>query len=263
MTQINSVNGTNSMNLDGIDLKGMSPFAAAALVQLEIAKTNKDSATRYISEMKAQNDQARKYLEQADALKAINTNPAYAKYKLPENLEEMKKTLADVEYVQATYEKMESQIADGTLKPDKNGLYTMDKTSDDKLHDFVNKAGHDNFPNIVRTADGSFDNLHFKYELDDGLKEIKQYKEFLTSMIKATENGTIPQDMLGKNKTLNTATIDSIISSLQHQAENCNSDNQTQMVKLQDKMGQYNAFVSGSSDMIKTGAQLQQSILRN
>lgn len=263
MTQINNVYGANSINLDGIDLKSMSPFTAAALVQLEIAKTNKDSATRYINEMKSQNDQARKFMEQADALKAINSNPAYAKYNLPEDLEAMKKTLADVEYVEKTYEKMEAQIADGTLKADKNGLYTMDKTTDDKLHDFVNKAGHSNFPNIVRTADGSFDNLHFKYELDDGLKEIKQYKEFLTSMIKSVENGTIPKDMLGKGKTLDTNNINSLITSLQHKAENCNSDNQTQMVKLQDKMGQYNAYVSGSSDMIKSGSQLQQSILRN
>ncbi len=263
MTQINNINSTNSMNLDGIDLNNMSPFTAAALVQLEIAKTNKDSAQRYINEMKAQNDQARKYMEQADALRAINTNPAYAKYNLPENIDDLKKTLNDVEYVEKSYEKMEAQIADGTLKPDKNGLYKLDKNTDTKLHDFVNKAGHDNFPNIVRTADGSFDDLHFKYELDDGLKEIKQYKEYLTSLLKAFEDGSIPQDMLGKDKKLDIKSIDNLITELQHKAENCNSDNQTQMVKLQDKMGQYNAFVSGSSDMIKTGAQLQQSILKS
>jgi len=199
MTQINGVNNAyGNMNIDGLDMKGMSPFAAAALVQLEIAKTNKESATRYINDMKAQNDQAKRLLAQADALKSINTNPAYAKYNLPGDLESMKKTLADVEYVQATYEKMEAQIAAGTLKPNANGLYKMDKTSDEKLHDFVNKAGHDNFPNIVRTAGDTFDDLHFKYELDEGLKEIKQYKEFLSTMINATENGTIPKDMLGK-----------------------------------------------------------------
>ena len=262
MTQINGIGASSSMNLDGIDLSSMSTFTAAALVQLEIAKTNKDQATRYINDMKAQNDQAKRLLAQADALKSINTNPAYSKYNLPGDLEAMKKTLADVEYVEATYEKMEAQIAAGTLKPDNNNLYKLDKTSNDKLHDFVNKAGHENFPNIVRTADGSFDDLHFKYELDDGLKEIKQYKEFLNTMIKAAENGTIPKEMLSKSK-LDTQSIDSLITSLQHQAENCNSDNQTQMVKLQDKMGQYNAYVSGSSDMIKTGSQLQQSILRN
>ena len=245
MTQINGVGASSSMNLDGIDLSSMSTFTAAALVQLEIAKTNKDQATRYINDMKAQNDQAKRLLAQADALKSINTNPAYSKYNLPGDLEAMKKTLADVEYVEATYEKMEAQIAAGTLKPDSNNLYKLDKTSNDKLHDFVNKAGHENFPNIVRTA-----------------KEIKQYKEFLNTMIKAAENGTIPKEMLSKSK-LDTQSIDSLITSLQHQAENCNSDNQTQMVKLQDKMGQYNAYVSGSSDMIKTGSQLQQSILRN
>ncbi|MBQ3678990.1 MAG: hypothetical protein II929_05715 [Succinivibrio sp.] len=261
MAQINGINGTNSMNLDGIDLKQMSPFTAAALVQLEIAKTNKDSATRYINDMKAQNDLARKYMEQADALRALNTNPAYANYNLPDDLESMKKTLADVEYVENTYESMEAKIADGTLKPNKDGLYQLDKTTDQKLHDFVNKAGHQNFENIVRTAGDTFDDLHFKYELDDGLKEIKQYKEFLTQMIKACEDGTIPKEMLGKK--LDTNNINSLITSLEHQAENCNSDNQTQMIKLQDKMGQYNAYISGSNDMIKTGSQLQQSILKS
>ena len=53
MAQINGVNNANgNMNINGVDMKGMSPFAAAALVQLEIAKTNKDSATRYINDMK-------------------------------------------------------------------------------------------------------------------------------------------------------------------------------------------------------------------
>jgi hypothetical protein len=54
-----------------------------------------------------------------------------------------------------------------------------------------------------------------------------------------------------------------ISSSLQHQAENCNSDNQTQMVKLQDFMGQYNSFVSGASDQIKNANQILQGLAKN
>ena len=54
-----------------------------------------------------------------------------------------------------------------------------------------------------------------------------------------------------------------ITSTIQHMAENCNSDNQTQMVKLQDFMGQYNSFVSGASDMIKTANQVLQGLAKS
>jgi hypothetical protein len=54
-----------------------------------------------------------------------------------------------------------------------------------------------------------------------------------------------------------------IASSIQHMAENCNSDNQTQMVKLQDFMGQYNSFVSGASDQIKNANQILQGLAKN
>ena len=57
--------------------------------------------------------------------------------------------------------------------------------------------------------------------------------------------------------------IRAISSTIQHMAENCNSDNQTQMVKLQDFMGQYNSFVSGASDQIKNANQILQGLAKN
>ena len=57
--------------------------------------------------------------------------------------------------------------------------------------------------------------------------------------------------------------VRAITSGIQHMAENCNSDNQTQMVKLQDFMGQYNSFVSGASDQIKNANQILQGLAKN
>ena len=57
--------------------------------------------------------------------------------------------------------------------------------------------------------------------------------------------------------------IRAITSQIQHMAENCNSDNQTQMVKLQDFMGQYNSFVSGASDSIKQANQILQGLAKS
>ncbi len=57
--------------------------------------------------------------------------------------------------------------------------------------------------------------------------------------------------------------VRAITSQLQHAAENCNSDNQTKMVKLQGFMGQYNSFVSGASDQIKNANQILQGLAKN
>ncbi len=50
---------------------------------------------------------------------------------------------------------------------------------------------------------------------------------------------------------------------IQHSAENVNSDSQTQMIKLQDLIGQYNSFVSGAGDAIKQYTQILQSLAKN
>ena len=70
-------------------------------------------------------------------------------------------------------------------------------------------------------------------------------------------------DVAGWNSPKSAEQIRAISSTIQHMAENCNSDNQTQMVKLQDFMGQYNSFVSGASDQIKNANQILQGLAKN
>ncbi|SFK35692.1 hypothetical protein [Succinivibrio dextrinosolvens] len=70
-------------------------------------------------------------------------------------------------------------------------------------------------------------------------------------------------DVSGWNSPKSAEQIRAISSTIQHMAENCNSDNQTQMVKLQDFMGQYNSFVSGASDQIKNANQILQGLAKN
>ena len=54
-----------------------------------------------------------------------------------------------------------------------------------------------------------------------------------------------------------------IASQIQHMAENCNSDNQYRIFNLQHFMGQYNSFISGASDQIKTANQILQGLTKN
>lgn len=260
MSQINGINGSmGSLNINGIDLTKMSPFTAAALVQLEIAKTNKDTATQYISEMKAQNDRAKELMAAADKLRMFKNDKAIGDYKLPTSVEDMKKDLESCNKAEANYKDMLTKIDNGTLKPyinsRKDACFNLPDPIYKDLKSMTDRVGKKNFPDLTRGDD----NVHQKYELQGGLNEIQKYKSVLTAAIAAMETGVL-SNFKGK---IDLNQIDSMITALQHQAENCNSDNQTQMVKLQDKMGQYNSYVSGSADMIKSGSRLQQDILKS
>ncbi len=251
--------GVNQL-IDNIDIKKMNPYTAAALVQMEIAKTNKQSATSLIEQMKEQNDQAKKYNAIADKLRAMKgADGKIPEYNLPTSTEAIQKDLDNVAKLKQTYTQMLEDIKSGKLKPDSSNLYKLPEDQAKILEEMTarvgNKAtGSGPFENITRGND----NKHFLYELENGLKELDKYESVLTAVKDARAMGALPTDF-GK---LNSSTLESLVTSVQHMAENCNSDNQTQMVKLQDKMGQYNSYMQGSNDMMKTGNSLNQSLAR-
>ena len=181
-----STSGVNAIK--GTEFEGMSIQMMAAMVMLEVGATKKKEAEMKISEMKGQNDRAKKLNDFMDRLNA--------------------------------------QL----------GGVTGDSDDEKKVRGDVLKGFYEEAKTL------GIDTSNW------GVSSIKVV-------------GTNVYTTMGTPKT--GEQVRALTSQIQHMAENCNSDNQTQMVKLQDKMGQYNAFVSGSSDMIKTGAQLQQSILKS
>ncbi len=164
-----SINGISSLNI-----KGMSVQMAAALVMMEVAKTQKTAAQNKISEMKEQNDKA----------KSINS-----------------------------------------------------------LCDKINNA-------VSGFTDNSDDNKKKRCEAIKGFQE-EAKKLGLDSNIISSMNNCETSEQFQSLKT-----------SLQHAAENCNSDNQTQMVRLQDYMGQYNSYMQGANDAAKQSNQILQTLAR-
>ncbi|WP_164954261.1 hypothetical protein [Succinivibrio dextrinosolvens] len=164
---------TSSVNaIKGTEFEGMSIQMMAAMVMLEVGATKKKEAEMKISDMKAQNDKAKKLNNLLD--------------------------------------KMNSEL----------GQYTKDEDKDKK----------------GRAA------ILSKY---------------------AGEAKALGVDTSNWSGDKSAEQIRAISSTIQHMAENCNSDNQTQMVKLQDFMGQYNSFVSGASDQIKNANQILQGLAKN
>ena len=99
-----------------------------------------------------------------------------------------------------------------------------------------------------------------KYTKDDDATKTSRAAVLIKHMDEAKNLGI---DVSGWSTGKSSDQIRAISSGIQHMAENCNSDNQTQMVKLQDFMGQYNSFVSGASDSIKQANQILQGLAKS
>ncbi len=100
-----------------------------------------------------------------------------------------------------------------------------------------------------------------QYTKDEDKDKVGRGTVLIKYMFEAKGLGVDVSNWGGGSKT--SEQVRAITSALQHMAENCNSDNQTQMVKLQDFMGQYNSFVSGASDQIKNANQILQGLAKN
>ncbi|SKA60033.1 hypothetical protein SAMN02745213_00793 [Succinivibrio dextrinosolvens DSM 3072] len=99
-----------------------------------------------------------------------------------------------------------------------------------------------------------------KYTKDEDKDKAGRLAVLTTHMQEAKNLGI---DVSNWTSSKSSDQVRAISSTIQHMAENCNSDNQTQMVKLQDFMGQYNSFVSGASDQIKNANQILQGLAKN
>jgi len=103
----------------------------------------------------------------------------------------------------------------------------------------------------------------FSSKSDDDDKRLEASKALADEAVKA---GIFRSDDSIVNSMKNAKTnegVSAVKTEIQHLSENCNSDNQTQMVKLQDFMGQYNSFMSGANDAVKQANQVLQSLAKN
>ena len=221
MSQVNAASGTQSV-FATFSAHG-SPQMALAMLQMELARTNKDQAMSGIKEI--ENEQARKK-GIADALNAAR------------DLKEAGTVRGSA--TQAEYDNMIKGMSEyrdrkwaavGSLKtfPESHGI-TPAPYGD------LNKAVQ-----IWNTA-------------------IDQMQKLKTVNAACDAAGISMPTSSDKDK--NKAEWDKVIAQLQTKMDTCGANIQTQMVQLQDFMGQYNSYMQGANSAIATSNQVLTSLAK-
>ena len=231
---VGSASGLNAIR--GTEFEGMSVQMMAAMVMLEVGATKKKEAELKIAEMKSQNDRAKSLNDFCDRL-----NAQLGQYTKDDD-ESKGTAVANVNSTATTKSSSALRARDSSSS---NALVTSTSVA-------LRAKGNSSSPLVTNTSGSSSSGTTGNNTGRAGV--LDRFRE------EAKTLGIDTSDWSG-GKTSEQARA--ITSRIQHMAENCNSDNQTQMVKLQDFMGQYNSFVSGASDMIKTANQILQGLAKN
>ncbi len=228
-----------------------------ALMQMELSKEHKDNAKSLIENVKTNQAMSKKYAETIAKLNALKKEDFDCK--LPTDMKQLEKDIETCQKASDNYDKMLKEIADGTLKPFKHGKDDCYKLPDALMKDLqsmANRVGKKRFENLTRGDD----NIHMKYELEAGKKEVQSYMNLLKTLKETKELG-FDTTSLTSGK-VDDATLKRAVSSLQGLQEEFGTKNQTLMVQIQDMLGQYNANLQGANSAVQQSNNVLQSLAK-
>ena len=221
MSQVNATSGTQSV-FATFSAHG-SPQMALAMLQMDLARTNKDQAMQGIKEIESQQAQKKSMseaLNPARDLKEVGTIRGSATQGEYDNMIKGMSEYRDKKWA-----------AVGSLKtfPESHGI-TPAPYGD------LNKA-----VNIWNTA-------------------IDQMQKLKTVNAACDAAGISMPTSSDKDK--NKAEWDKVIAQLQTKMDTVGANIQTKMVQLQDFMGQYNSYMQGANTAISTSNQVLTSLAK-
>ena len=223
MSQIN-LNSTQS--IDGGSLLnnvGRSPQLAFALLQMELAKSNKEEALKGIKEIQDTQAEKRSY---ADAINAA-------------------RDLQQDGNVRGSATQAEYDSAINTAK-------------DYRDRKWAAVGGHKEFCENHGITPAPYGDLNKAVQIwDKAIDQLDKLKTVNAACDKA--NISMPNS---SDKDTNKAQWDKVIASLQTKMDTIGADIQTKMVQLQDMMGQYNSYMQGANSAISTSNQTLSSLAR-
>lgn len=265
MTQINNISGNNGINNISGSSSGYGDLELEfAKLQMDLAKTNKDSAMDKINEIKKSQNLQKKYVEAINDLRnAIN------------GLKDDDKCDAD------KIKDMQNIIdicKDMGIDPPINA---------DKFNDLVNAAN--NLQAAIDQAGGGNIDVANIPGIDDVRKACKDYNVDVQTKHYPDYKDISTRDLLGVNgagwRTVSTADVQEIkdnimstikgqfseatvaqiktlISQMESTKDTIGSDIQQQMVLIQDEMGKSSAYTQGSISAISKHSDTLTSVAR-
>lgn len=229
MSQVTNTPQTSSITFGSVTEGARSPQLALALLQMELAKANKNEALSNIDEIQKQQNQKK---ECADMLNLAR--------------------------------EMQSQNVNGSMKPEEfqhltdvckeyrdRGWASLPDIDKDLSTFGLKGPEYGNVQAAIKKWDTVISQLEAKQKTNDDMYKLTTYCQSLG--ISMPTSG---------DKDTNKTQWDKVISQLQTKMDTFGADIQTKMVQLQDMMGQYNSYMQGANSAISTSNQVLTSLAK-
>lgn len=279
-----SAQGVGSLNLSA---SGTSVQLIFAQLQMELAKSNKESALNKIQTIREQQEQSREITEAINALRNIKTRMGdddeldlddVGKLDVTDPETEIKTTNA---YISEAKE-LQEQAALG----EQGKGYKSDASNDEKIKEAGSVEAYDKAyaqANANNTASGEKESSMMTVEMENYFKDqgidyaighssrrqnSEEWDRAITNLQNRSDllQAKMLCDQYGiempTSGDLTTERIDSIIASLEAEQEELGSDIQQVMVFVQDYMGQYNSYTQGASSAVSDANETLKTVAR-
>ena len=269
MTDIGSIGARSVQTLgdrsvSNLEYTGSVQFMYAML-QMELAQSNKNAALDKIDGIKAAQEQSKAYTQQINQCRDLMLQMEDLQTELDEvggnngmsSLFSKSELDAEVETLTPIVEEVADLLAEA--KDDNSNLVYTSWTAQDYINGLPSEVIFD------MQRGGAGDHQHLNYEVQIGydvlskrLEVLQQAQSLYTKLESMCESAGITIN--GGAITLDS--LKSAIANLEGEQETVSADIQQEMVFVQDFMGQYNAYTQGSSSAISEANETLKTLAR-
>lgn len=279
-----SAQGVGSLNLSA---SGTSVQLIFAQLQMELAKSNKESALNKIQTIRDQQEQSREITEAINALRNIKTRMGDDDELDLDDVGKLDVTDPETEIKTInTYVSEAKELQEQAALGEQGKSYKSDASNDEKIKEAGSVEAYDKAyaqANANNTASGEKESSMMTVEMENYFKDrgidyaignssrrqnSEEWDRAITNLQNRSDllQAKMLCDQYGiempTSGDLTTERIDSIIASLEAEQEELGSDIQQVMVFVQDYMGQYNSYTQGASSAVSDANETLKTVAR-
>lgn len=269
MSEINVGNNYGSLGVANVTDPSTSKLGHTAsvqfmfaMLQLELAQSNKDAAVSKINGIKESQEQSKTFTDQMNELRNMQTQMSALQDKLDQyggtysvgDLFSKSKVDAEITNLTAYTTEISNKMTE--VKGTNNLAHVSTK-----LQTYVNGMDGTLMVDMQR---GNKDEYHYHYELEGGLKVLNGRLDVLKEASALYDKMSSLCEKAGINvgDSINADTLKSALANFESKQQAVSADIQQEMVYVNDFMGQYNSFTQGSSSMISQANDTLKTVAR-
>lgn len=265
MSDVSGIAGSSGVNFNSL-LKNAdcNVELAFAMLQMELAQTNKSAAQDKIDAIRESQQTSKSYTTTINAMRVLAKYDTTQYGALPTDADTLS---SEIETCKAALDDLQSKLKgheDKAASRDTSFVLKTEKASTDYWFD---NQYLKNAPAYAPLRVGGKED-HNMYEMQQGIEALTQRLSALEAMQTVQTNKTpsgqsvIAECNINVTGNFNQSQVSDWMASIEALQDELGSDIQQQMVLIQDHMGQYNSYTQGATSAISNYSETLKAVAR-